>query len=336
VARCFLHPIRRLDPIPFQMTSTELDGTSASLMAVPKRSPTPWLLPLLLLIGGAREAAAARLAYEVPAAGDHRCPSRARFAGEVSARLGFSPWSSSGARLRVRIEAKDAGFVGSIAPGAARVERRKTFAADSCRKVADLLVTATAITLDRMEPSALERRGAAAPTGGELAGLDGMPSARQTIEQWSFAERNNRYQLGLMATSIGAWGLTGNVPLGPGHLQATYARTSDDSDFGESTVSHAHAYYLLPVFHLNRDSRFEVPIFAGGGLGYQSYDHDQMTGMDVSESKMLPTLAAGFAIQFRAFPVEFQSQMTLSLVEPPLTEQRIGYNFAFRYVFGQP
>jgi hypothetical protein len=328
-----------------------------------------FLVFLLAAVAGERGAHAARLAYDAPA----RCPSRTRFADEVTARLGFSPWSETGATLHVTISADRATFVGSLAPDAAAAPRR--FTAASCRKVADLLVTAAATALDRREPpaapavapaEAAPKPGAkaaskpaatkapakkapakkapakkvaaaepAAPSTGSAGGLpthDELPPAAQ---QWSFAERNNSWQLGGIFVTAAGFGITGRVPLGPGHLQISGARRSDDSDFGESVTNHVHAYYLYPVFYINRDSAFEVPIYAGGGLGYQSESFDQTMGTDASESAVMPTLAIANALQFRAFPVEFLFEMSVMLVEPPVVGGRVGFNFAIKYVFGR-
>jgi hypothetical protein len=281
------------------------------------------------------EAVAARLRYEAPRAADRDCPSRKRFADEVSARLGFSPWSAAGARVRVRIDAGEVGFVGSIATAGGR--RPKTFAADSCRKVADLLVTATSIALDRMDPATREgapndRRARDDVTRGRNI----APPMSETLAMWSFADRNNRYQAGgIFATMTGAFGLTAAAPIGRGHVQASYARSGSSSESYSSSRWELHAYYLLPVFYINENSMFEVPVFAGGGLAYQSYSFDQMTGTDTEESKVLPVLAGGWALQFRGLPIEFVSQMTFSLLEPPVGTGRMGFNFAFRYVFGR-
>jgi hypothetical protein len=321
------------------------------------------LAVLLAVAGGARSAHAARLSYEAP----ERCPSRTRFADEVTARLGFSPWSETGEVLHVRISAGLSSFVGSIAPDAAAAPRR--FTAPSCRKVTDLLVTAAATALDRREPPAprpapapavkaaaapapkrtpaatpkkVARAPAAAPAATQPAAsapatapaltADNLPPAAL---QWSFADRNNRWQAGAMFVSGVTLGLTGRIPLGPGHLQVSGARRSDDSQFGESVTSHVHAYYLYPFFHINAGTAFEVPLYAGGGLGYQSASFDQTMGEDMSDSAVMPTLAIANAVQFRAFPVEFLFEMTLSLVEPPVTGGTFGYNVAIKYVFGR-
>jgi hypothetical protein len=323
------------------------------------------LVVLLAVAGGARSAHAARLTYEAP----ERCPSRTRFADEVTARLGFSPWSESGETLHIRISATVSTFVGSIAPDAAAAPRR--FTAPSCRKVTDLLVTAAATALDRREPPAAKAapavkaapaaKPASAPRGATPAPAKKVarapaaaaepatkpaspPNAAPALTadnlppaalQWSFADRNNRWQAGVMFISGVTFGLTGRVPLGPGHLQVSGARRSDDSQFGDSVTSHVHAYYLYPFFHINGGTAFEVPVYAGGGLGYQSSSFDQTTGEDMSDSAVMPTLAIANAIQFRAFPVEFLFEMTLSLVEPPVTGGTFGYNFAIKYVFGR-
>jgi hypothetical protein len=336
---------------------------------------------------GPSTARAARLRYQAP----ERCPSRTRFAEEVTARLGFSPWSTTGSTLHVRIRVENAAFVGSLSPDPTAEPRR--FAADSCRKVTDLLVTAAASALDRREaPSAppapqsaaappAPRTAAARPADGAAAPARRATSARNVRReaakptaaatakparrtaaaapppaapasnapadpmsaaalppaalQWSFADRNNRFQAGLIFVSYAGFGVTGTIPLGKGHVQATYARSSSDSQFGDSVNAQAHAYYLYPFFYINRDSAFEVPVFAGGGLGYQSYSFDQTMGEDTDETAIMPTVAAATAIQFRAFPVEFLSEMTVSFVKAPVVGQHVGFNFAIRYVFGR-
>jgi hypothetical protein len=320
------------------------------------------LAVVLAVAGGARSAHAARLTYEAP----ERCPSRTRFADEVTARLGFSPWSETGAVLHVRISAGLSSFVGSIAPDETAAPRR--FTAPSCRKVTDLLVTAAATALDRREapparppttpavkaaapaprpaPAAAPKKVARAPAA-EPAATKPAASAPATAPaltadnlppaalQWSFADRNNRWQAGAMFVSGVTLGLTGRIPLGPGHLQVSGARRSDDSQFGDSVTSHVHAYYLYPFFHINAGTAFEVPLYAGGGLGYQSTSFDQTMGEDMSDSAVMPTLAIANAIQFRAFPVELLFEMTLSAVEPPVTGGTFGYNVAIKYVFGR-
>jgi hypothetical protein len=322
------------------------------------------LVTLAALAAGTGEgvAHAARLSYEAPG----RCPSRARFAEEVTARLGFSPWSESGPAVRVRISNDRAGFVGSLAPDADASAAERRFVADSCRKVTDLLVTAAAMALDRRESAASAPASGAPPASGsepkarrevarrEVARRDATPpparagnATRQTAPggmvippdspaaKWSFAERNNHFQLGLIFVSAAGAGVTGNIPVGKGHVQATYARTTTDSDFGSGANAQVHAYYLYPVFYINESSSFEVPIFAGGGFGYQMYTFDQDMGTDINKTAILPTLAGGMALQFRAFPVEFLSQMAVSLVKTPLDGSYMSFNFAIRYVFGR-
>ena len=308
---------------------------------------------------GLSAAHAARLSYDAP----HRCPSSTRFAEEVTARLGFSPWTDTGATLRVRITTEKAGFVGSLSPDASTTAAPpRRFVADSCRKVTDLLVTATAVALDRRDAAA--QRGAAKPkattatasvtkpkprdrahkrttaeapaaTPAAAAPAGSDPALTQAAMAWSFAPRNNHVQAGLIFVSGAGFGVTGNVPVGRGHVQATYARLSSDSQFGESVNAQAHAYYLYPVFYINQGTAFEVPVFVGGGLGYQVYSYDQTMGTDHEETAIMPTVAVGTAIQFRAFPVEFLSQMTVSAVEKPLDGSHVGFNFAIRYVFGR-
>lgn len=153
---------------------------------------------------------------------------------------------------------------------------------------------------------------------------------------WSFAPRNNLYQAGIGFLSYAGLGVTGNVPLGGGHVQATIARTSTDDEYGASSLWHAHAYYLYPVLYINKSSAFEVPLFAGGGLGYASYSTERHDGSSsMSDTKWMPTLAVGDSIQFNGFPVDLMVQVTVSLAEAPLTESRLGFNVACRYVFGR-
>src|SRR5437868_14967202 len=95
----------------------------------------------IVLFVTAGTAAAGHLDYSAPA----QCPAQARFADEVAAKLGFSPWSDTGPSVQVRIQAEDGGgFVGTLTSAS---DRERHFAADSCRKVADLLVTAVAIAV---------------------------------------------------------------------------------------------------------------------------------------------------------------------------------------------
>src|SRR5207237_10545089 len=111
---------------------------------------------------------------------------------------------------------------------------------------------------------------------------------------------------------------TGNIPLPIGHLQAMAAYATDDNEFTSSQRFHAHLYYLYPVFHINEGSAFEVPIFAGGGLGLETFSESQKTAtQSMSASGILPTLAIGMAIQWNGFPVEFMTQTTFALIAPP-------------------
>jgi len=287
-------------------------------------------------------ARAARLDYKAPA----RCPSQKRFADEVTARLGFSPWSGEGATVHVQIGVEKDQFVGSLARDQANPRR---FVADSCRKLTDLLVTATAVVVDRSDapaprsarpaPRQVARaeKAAPAPRAARKPAPAPVvyPDPAQTAATWAFAERNNHYQAGLIFVSMAGFGVTGNVPLGPGHVQASYARTTTESQFGDGVNAQVHAYYLYPVFYINEGSSWEVPIFAGGGLGYQMYSFDQDMGDDVNKTAVLPTLAGGMTIQFRRFPVEFLSQMAVTLVEAPLDGSHFSFNIAVRYVFGR-
>lgn len=291
----------------------------------------PALLIAMLVLATAAPARAGSLDYAVPDTEPVQCPSKTRFADEVAAKLGFSPWRDGGPIVRVRIASDGDRFTGTLT---SVTDHERRFSADSCRKVADLLVTAVAITLDRPEPA----RHAAPVRSAALSPDDPVgatPLAQKTLHTWSFAPRNNLYQLGLGFHSIGGVEVTGNAPLGTGHIQATFAYESSDSTYASTSLWHAHAYYLYPVFYLNEDSAFEVPLFAGGGVGYQSYDAHANGGTNaMSDHALLPALAVGTAIQWNGFPIEFMTQLSVSLVQPPQSS-RMGFEIAARYVFGR-
>ena len=165
-----------------------------------------------------------------------------------------------------------------------------------------------------------------------------MPDARRVASDWSFAPRNNRYQLGLMFTEDAGFGLTGQVPLARGkkrslHLQATAAQRSDDSHFGEGKTQYLHAYLMTPAYYLNERSSFEVPLMAGAGLIWKRYTFDQTSGEDLTDSYLTPAIVVGTAIQFRKLPLELGTQLAIALAKDERTNSRTLFNFAFRYVF---
>ncbi|HUJ61131.1 MAG TPA: hypothetical protein VLX92_21655 [Kofleriaceae bacterium] len=291
------------------------------------------VLTLAVLLG---LPASARAAAALDYAASEPCPSKLRFADEVTAKLGFSPWGEAGPTVRVRIQAADGGgFIGTLA---SPNDHERHFAADSCRKVADLLVTAVAIALDHTD-----RAATVAPANGTASAMPrlddpvgGTPLMQETLSTWSFAPRNNLFQLGLGYVSSAGPELAGAVPLGTGHLELGVAYMSSNSEFVDITTEHAHAYYLYPVFYFNKDSAFEMPIYAGGGLGVQRYATKNSTGAMTtsSDTEVLPTLEVGNSIQFNGLPVEFAFRMQLDLVSPPGGQSSFGVDVMLRYVFG--
>lgn len=289
----------------------------------------------------ASSASAATLDYDTDGVASLRCPNKARFADEVTAKLGFSPWADPGQTLRVRIQTADGG--GYTATLASTTDHERHFASDSCRKVADLLVTAAAIALDHSEhPSGLSATKATTLTVAVAVDPETpvgfTPAVREDVRVWSMAPRNNLFELGLGFLSNAGYELNGKIPLGSAHIQASLAYFGDDSEFNSDTTFHAHAYYMLPIFYINKGGAFEMPIVAGGGLGYQYYTNTNKTTTmpTTSDSSILPTVAIGDTLQFNGFPVEIALQMSLSLVEPagPLGS-RVGFSIAARYVFGR-
>lgn len=296
------------------------------------------VLVLLVLLGWQPHARGGVLRYQVPAGSD--CPAKSEFTAEVSSRLGFSPWQRANGLVQVKIDVSETGFVGRLQ----RHKAEKTFSGGTCAAVFELLVSATTMSLDRRARSssttgrARNRTPTRTSTGSSAgSGSDfGVPRPSDLVHQWSFAERNNSYQLGVVMTQYAGFGFTGNVPVpwAEGHLQATAAQTSADSALGgESRLRHLHVYFLLPVFYLNERSNFEVPVFAGGGLGYTSFSFEREGDTSMHESAFMPTLAAGTGLQFRRWPVEFMTQMSYSFVNPPGTSLGFGFDVAIRYVF---
>lgn len=301
------------------------------------------LLGAIAIAAGSARANAASLQYKLQPA-DLACPSAARFADEVTAKLGFSPWSGDGPAVHVTIDASAGRYRGQLA---SEVDRDRTFRAETCRRVADLLVTATAIALDRREAAK-----PAAATPDASGGLYSMrvrvatassppPRADEVVlpanpaVEWAFAPRNNHFQLGAGFDSIvGTWLVSGAIPLLRGHFDVGIGHRSDSvTDTVSSSQSSAQALYVWPVFYINKNSSFEVPIFAGGGLAYASYSLSGNGTNNMSDSKLIPELAVSQALQFRKLPVEFMLAMTLALADPPNEGSRFGVTVGLRYVF---
>ncbi|MEO8841607.1 MAG: hypothetical protein ABI591_20510 [Kofleriaceae bacterium] len=296
------------------------------------------------IVGGPKAASAARLAYEIHP-GDLACPSPARFAEEVSAKLGFSPWTGDGLTVRVSINLSTGRYTGQLVQDR---DHMREFNADTCRRVADLLVTATAIALDRSEPV---KPANPDPSGGgglygarvRVATADSPPPRADEVvlpanpaTEWAFAPRNNNFQLGLGMDSIaGGFMVSGAVPVFGGHLDLGVGHRSSSYANASSSLTFVDALYMWPVFYLNKNSSFEVPIFAGGGLAafWTSQNGGGTASMTTSDSKVLPELAIGQGLQFRKLPVEFLFAMTLALGDPPDGGSNFGIDVAFRYVF---
>jgi hypothetical protein len=291
----------------------------------------------------AASASAATLDYDLDGTAALRCPNKTRFADEVSAKLGFSPWAESGQPVKVHIEAADGGgYTGTLSSAS---DRERHFASDSCRKVADLLVTAVAISLDHTDHAAkpLMASSTVAVTVTSVSIDPNMPVAQTPAMQdnlrvWSMAPRNNLFQLGLGFLSNAGVELNGRIPVGGGHIQASVAYFGDSSEFNSDSTYHAHAYYMWPIFYINKGGAWEMPIVAGGGLGIQHYSNTNNTPTmpTTSDTSIMPTVAIGDSMQFNGFPVELALQMSLSLTEPagPLGS-RFGFSLAARYVFGR-
>jgi len=307
-----------------------------------------WLVVVSALL--ASSASAATLDYDTDGAATLRCPNKARFADEVTAKLGFSPWTDPGQTVHVRIQSADGG--GYTATLASTTDHERHFASDSCRKVADLLVTAAAIALDHSEHAAALPTTKATTLTVAVAvdpetPVGFTPSVREDVRVWSMAPRNNLFELGLGFLSNAGYELNGKIPLGESaHIQASVAYFGDDNEFFSDSTLHAHAYYMVPVLYINKGGAFEMPIVAGGGLALQYYSvsNKSMTTTTTmptsttpsSDSSISPVVAIGDTMQFNGFPVEVAVQMSLSLLEPagPLGS-RMGFSVAARYVFGR-
>ena len=309
-----------------------------------------WFVVIVLGLSAAH-ASAATLDYDTDGAATLRCPNKTRFADEVTAKLGFSPWTDPGQTVHVRIQTADGG--GYTATLASATDHERHFASDSCRKVADLLVTAAAIALDHSEhPATLPATKTtttltvAAVTVDPETPVGFTPGTREEVRVWSMAPRNNLFELGLGYLSNAGYELNGKIPLGSSaHIQASIAYFGDDNEFFSDATYHAHAYYMLPIFYINKGGAFEMPIVAGGGLALQYYSvaNKSMTTTTMptsttpsSDSSISPVVAIGDTMQFNGFPIEFAVQMSLSLIEPagPIGS-RMGFSVAARYVFGR-
>jgi hypothetical protein len=282
-------------------------------------------------------ATAGNLHYQLHPA-DLACPTATRFAEEVTAKLGFSPWGD-GPGVRITIEAAGGQYTGRLVSGG---DRERTFRAATCRRVTDLLVTATAIALDRREPvrpAAANRSGPLYTTPIRVATDTSPPPRADEIVlpanpavEWAFAGRNNHFQLGIGIDSIvGSAIASGAVPLSRGHFDLGLGHASD-SYVGMSRWS-VQALYMWPVFYINKNSSFEVPIYAGGGAAYAWSSVTDNGTMDTSDSQLIPELAVSQSLQFRKFPVEFMLAMTFALAEPLYGGSRLGVNAGLRYVF---
>ncbi len=301
---------------------------------------TTWTL-LVLAFGST--AAAANLHYETHPA-DLACPSQARFSEEVTAKLGFSPWKDGGDVVSVSIDADHGRYVGRLVTSH---DRERSFRADTCRRVADLLVTATAIALDRRDPVATSPHASAglySDTPVRVATDDSPPPRADELvlpanpaTEWAFAPRNNHFQLGAGFDSLGGtYVASGAIPLSRGHFDLDIGHRSDTL-YSNATSSRTGvmARYMWPVFYINKNSSFEVPFYAGGGAVYDTWSvNGGTTGMASSSSdKLIPELAISQGIQFRKLPVEFMVAMTLALADPPEGGSNFGVDLALRYVF---
>ena len=301
------------------------------------------LVVVALATGSATPAVAASLQYDMHP-GDLACPSATRFEEEVTAKLGFSPWSDGGLVVHVTIDATTGHYTGHLAY---ERDRERAFRAETCRRVADLLVTATAIALDRTDPvkaPVAEIR----TTGGlygntpvRVATADSPPPRADELvlpanpaTEWAFAPRNNHFQLGAGMDSIaGTFNVSGAIPLFRGHFDVAIGHSSQDAAGVTLSQSNVQALYMWPVFYINKNSSFEVPIYAGGGASYDWYSTANNGMNNPSGSKVVPELAISQGLQFRRLPVEFMFAMTLALVDPPNGGSNFGVDVALRYVF---
>jgi hypothetical protein len=294
-----------------------------------------------IALGSASSAAAANLHYETHPS-DLACPTQTRFSQEVTAKLGFSPWKDGDAAVTVSIDADHGRYVGRLVY---EHDRERAFRADTCRRVADLLVTATAIALDRRDPVASSPRNGnlygsslrVATEDSPPPGADELVLPANPATEWAFAPRNNHFQLGAGFDSLaGTFVASGAIPLSRGHFDLDLGHRSDTL-YSNATSSRtgAMARYVWPIFYINKNSSFEVPIYAGGGALYESWSvNGGTTGMTgSSQSKLIPEVAIVQGIQFRKLPVEFMFAMTLALADPPDGGSNFGVDLALRYVF---
>jgi hypothetical protein len=305
---------------------------------------------------GSTTAAAASLQYDMHP-GDLACPSAARFADEVTAKLGFSPWDGAGLAVKVTIDAQTGRYTGHLVY---ERDRDREFRGDTCDRVADLLVTATAIALDRTDPLKAAVAAASARTAttatitinGPVSGLYGTtpvrvatadsppPRADELVlpanpaTEWAFAERNDHFQLGAGMDSIaGTFNVSGAIPLSRGHFDVAIGHSSSNADSVTLSQSNVQALYMWPVFYINKNSSFEMPIYAGGGASYDWYSTSGNGMNNPSGSKIIPELAISEGLQFRKLPVEFMFAMSLALADPPNGGSNFGVDVALRYVF---
>lgn len=304
-------------------------------------------VPALALAAlAARPLEAASLRYDMHPA-DLACPNASRFSDEVTAKLGFSPWHDDGQVIRVSIEAESGKYTGHLTSDR---DHDRAFRADTCRRVADLLVTATAIALDRpdaMKPTAARP---APPTGGlygntptRVATADGPPPRADELVlpsnpavEWAFAARNNNFQLGIgMDSIVGTPMIAGAIPFLRGHFDVGIGHRGDSTMGSTVTMSmnEVMALYMWPVFYINKNSSFEVPIFAGGGAAYAWWSVSGNGSNNPSDNKIIPELAISESLQFRRLPVEFWFAMTIALADPPYGGSNEGVDLGLRYVF---
>lgn len=294
-----------------------------------------------LALASASTAAAANLHYETHPS-DLVCPTQARFSEEVTAKLGFSPWKDGTAQVTISIDADHGHYVGRFAY---EHDKERAFRADTCRRVADLLVTATAIALDRRDPVTSTPAHASlygtpirvATDDSPTPGADELVLPANPATEWAFAPRNNHFQLGAGFDSLaGTFVASGAIPLSRGHFDLDIGHRSD-SVYSSVTSSRtgAMARYVWPIFYINKNSSFEVPIYAGGGALYESMSINGGSSgmMSSSQSKLIPEVAIVQGIQFRKLPVECMFAMTLALADPPDGGSNFGIDLALRYVF---
>jgi hypothetical protein len=217
--------------------------------------------------------------------------------------------------------------------------------AQNCRKVADVLVASAAVAVDRMPVApkrerslALGRSNEPAPTELRWRGKRVVQPSDETLSTWSFADRNNRFQIGA-AASLAGIGVLGSISLSKGHLEPLLARSSGGGTTevgGQFTATTVAATYLWPVAYINRDTIFEVPIYAGAGLMYETFSTVREGFSTKSDSSVRPSIAAGYAIQFRGFAAEFGMQMSYVFGKSANlgADLPFGFTMYVRYVFG--